>query len=108
MPEVGASLERTHPCVRSAALLPTEAFPEQVRQLDEESATVTAESRLELSGERIVSVVRKIVVVTYVDRSSRIRRVAEQKLAAGIRTERVVINPPAREDKPAELIGPVK
>src|SRR3954470_3840811 len=89
-------------------LLTAEALAEQIGQLDEERAAVAAETRLELCGERIVPVVGEIVVIADVEGGAGVRRVAEQKLAAGICRQGVVIDTRARKNKSAELVGGVK
>src|SRR6266849_5652956 len=78
---------------------------EQVGHLDEESAPVAAEARLELVGKGTEAVAIDIVVVANIESCPRIRRPAKEKLAFEIGRDRIKVDPAARKNESRELIS---
>ena len=89
-------------------LLIFKAAPEQVRHLDEERATVAAETVFKAAGKWAVAVEDQVVVIAYVKRRAGIRSPAQEKLPANARRQRVVIHARTREGEPCELVCAAK
>src|SRR5918997_4407253 len=82
-----------------------EALAEEVGHLDEEGAAVAAEAGFERAVEGVEAVAVEVVVVAGVEGRPRIRRPAEEELAAHVRGERVVVYAGAGEKEARELVG---
>ena len=62
-----------------------ETLAEQVRGSDKKCPAIACKARFQISGERIVSVIVKVVVIADVKRRTGIRIPTQQHLAAGVR-----------------------
>jgi phosphomannomutase len=80
----------------------------QVEHFDEESPAVASEAGLELAREWIETVASEIAVVTHVESSSRVRRIAKHELTTCVGRQRVIVDARAQEKKAGELIGGTK
>ena len=81
------------------------ALAKQVRHLDKEGSAVATEAWLEGARKWVKPAPIEIVVITYVESCTRIRRVPEQKLSLHVCGDRIIIDAPARKQEAAELIG---